>query len=314
MRPSCGLLRERHRAPSPGAAVNTGVPRDSTRDLPVSLVEASRRAFSETADPDAYVDLPASAAALRSIADWQDERPGSPLAAVVAPPGLGKTMLLRVVESRSNRQGLAAGTPAARPSALYLPYAGLEPADLAIWIHGLLGHPCPAIGEDAADAIAALRALGDAAEAPLTLLLDDADSMPAATIAALTDQLPREGGPLRLLLALNPDSKGSRLLAALHALGPREIRHRTHLSPAETGEYVRGRMRWAGFPGAEVARVDEAEAQRIHALSNGVPRAIHAVALDRFGSAASVRGAEDLAVKRRREGWMGRPIEDDLEP
>ena len=297
----------------PVATVSTRVPRDSMRDLPGSLVEASRRAFAETADPDAYVDLPASEAVLRAIAAWQDERPGSPLAAVIASPGLGKTMLLRVVESRSNRQGLAAGTPAERPSALYLPYAGLEPTDLAIWVHGLLGHPCPEIGEDAAEAIAALCALGDGAEAPLTLLLDDADSMPAATIDALADQLPREGAPLRLLLALNPDSKGSRLLAALHALGPREIRHRTNLSPAETGDYVRARMRWAGFPGAEIARVDEAEAQRIHALSNGVPRAIHALALERFGSAASVRGAEDLDAKRRREDWMGRPIEDDLE-
>ena len=294
--------------------VNTKVSPHSAPGPAGSLVAASRRAFSETADPDAYVDLPGSAAALRAIVDWQEERPGSPLAAVVASPGLGKTMLLRVVESRSNRQGLAAGTPAARPSALYLPYAGLEPADLAIWVHGLLGRACPPIGEDPAEAIAALRDLGVGAEAPLTLLLDDADSMPAATIEALTDQLPREGSPLRLLLALNPDSKGSRLLAALHALGPREIRHRTRLSPAETGEYVRARMRWAGFPGVEIARVDEAEALRIHALSNGVPRAIHAVALDRFGAAASVGGAEDLDAKRRREDWMGRPIEDELEP
>ncbi len=280
-----------------------------------SLAEASRRAFSETADPDAYVERPASEAALREITAWLEEAPhGSPLAAIIATPGLGKTMLLRVVEAHLNARGLASGTPGARPRALYLPYAGLGPTDLAIWVHGLLGRPCPALGDEGADAIAALGRLGEGAAAPLTLLLDDADSMPASTLEALTTSLPRDGAPFRLLLALNPDSKGSRLLASLHALAPREIRYRVRLSPEETGDYVRARMRWAGFPEAEVARIDDEEALRIHALSNGVPRAIHAIAVDRFIAHAAVRGAFELQSKRRREDWMGRPIEDDLEP
>lgn len=279
-----------------------------------SLSEASRSAFSETADPEAYVERRASDAALREITAWLDDLPvRSPLAALIASPGLGKTMLLRVVEARLNQQGVAAEGAAARPRALYLPYAGLGPTDLAIWVHGLLGRACPAIGEDAAAAMMALCRLGEGAENPLTLLLDDADSMPEVTIEALVASLPLEGSPLRLLLALNPDSKGSRLLAALHAFGPREVRYRERLSPEETGAYLRARMRWAGFPEAEIARIDGAEALRIHALSNGVPRAIHAVAADRFIAPTEAGGAEDLRAKRRREDWMGRPIEDDLE-
>ena len=72
-------------------------------------------------------------------------------------------------------------------------------------------------------------------------------------------------------------------------------------------------MRWAGFPDAIVARVDEDESHRIFGLSNGVPRAIHATAADRFNTAAAVQGTAELGAKRQREDWMGRPIEDDLE-
>jgi len=277
------------------------------------LAESGRRAFSETSDPAAYIERPASAEALRAISAWDaNDGQGGTVAALVAPPGLGKTFLLRVVEQHLNRTGLAGGTPAARVRALYLPYAGLGPTDLAIWVHGLLGRAYPALPDEEA-AIAALVDIGADGGAPLTLLLDDADSMPPKTVQALTHRLPSSGSSLRLLLALNPDSKGSRLLAALHALAPREVRYVTPLSAAETGDYLRARMRWAGFPEEFVARVDEGEAQRVHSLSNGIPRAIHAIAADRLDTATAIEVKQALEGKRRREDWMGRPIEDDLE-
>ncbi|MEM9177100.1 MAG: AAA family ATPase [Myxococcota bacterium] len=278
-----------------------------------ALTEASRRAFSETADPAAYVERAASAATLREIEAWLDEAEGATsVGALVATPGLGKTMLLRVVEARLNRRSLAADTPAARPDALYLPYAGLAPTDLALWVYGLLGRARPRI-ESEREAVEALLALGDPKGAPFTLLLDDADSMPPETIAALTAGLAPESGSLRWLVAVNPDSKGSRLRAALHALAPREFAYRERLDLAETGAYLRTRMRWAGFPDALLERVDEDEIQRIFALSNGLPRAIHAIAADRFDAMAAVGGTEALGEKRRREDWMGRPIDFDLE-
>lgn len=278
-----------------------------------ALTAATRRAFSETSDPAAYVARPATEATLGEVGAWLAESGGTAaLGAIIASPGFGKTLLLRVVEARLNAEGLASVTVAARPKALYLPYAGLGPTDLAIWVHGLLGRACPALEGDG-DAIAALGRLGDGVDAPFTLLLDDADSMPAETIEALVTGMEGGAAPIRLLLALNPDSKGSRLLAALHALSPREFRYRDRLSPEETGAYVRARMRWAGFPDAIVDRVDHDEAQRIHALSNGVPRAIHAIASELVETAAAIGGAEALGAKRAREEWMGRPIEDDLD-
>ena len=274
------------------------------------LSEVSRKAFSETSDPAAYVGRPASDAALDAVDRWLEG--GATVGALVSTPGLGKTMLLRVVEARLGERGMASRSAAGRPNALYLPYAGLGPIDLAIWVHGLLGRPAPTITE-AGEAVEALARLGEGPDAPFTLLLDDADSMPSETIEAITSMLPTERSSLRLLLALNPDSKGSRLVAALHALAPQEIRYRERLSPVETRAYVRARMRWAGFAAAEIDRVDDEESRRIHALSNGIPRAIHAVAADRLQAGSAIGGAEGLGAKRRREDWMGRPIEDDLE-
>ena len=278
-----------------------------------ALTESGRRAFSETCDPAAYVERPASADALHAIADWDaNAGQGGAVAALVAPPGLGKTFLLRVVERHLNRTGFAGGTPAAGVRALYLPYAGLGPTDLAIWVHGLLGRACPALPDEEAS-IAALVDIGADGGAPLTLLLDDADSMPPETVQAFSRRLSSAGPSLRLLLALNPDSKGSRVLASLHGLAPREVRYVKPLSAAETGDYLRARMRWAGFPEEVVARVDEGEAHRVHALSNGIPRAIHAIAADRLDTGTAVHDKQALDGKRRREDWMGRPIEDDLE-
>ena len=111
--------------------------------------------------------------------------------------------------------------------------------------------------------------------APFCLLVDDADSMPPATVAALAGHLPRTGAPLRVLLALHRDARGSRLLAALHTLAPQEVVFRERMNVAETRHYLRQRMRRAGFAAVDVERVDDEVARLHQSLSGGVPRAIH---------------------------------------
>ena len=271
-----------------------------------SIRSLSRRAFSETSDPEAYLPRQATENAMREIGAWADsDDQGSTLAALIGTPGLGKTMLLRLIERRAVRTS-------DRPAALYLPYAGLAPQDLCLWVYGLLGEPLSA--EQVADSAAAFDRLLEIGEAenPFFLLLDDADSIPAETIEGLLERVPADHSPLRLLLALNPDSKATRLLSLLHPLSPATFTLRERMSDEEVLEYLRGRMRWAGFPQAEINAIDEEEARRLNALAAGIPRQLHRLALFRFDDSDAAL-SPDLIDKQMREDWMGRPLEDEPE-
>jgi type II secretory pathway predicted ATPase ExeA len=271
-----------------------------------------QRAFSETADPTAYVPRAETERVLSSLQDWSrdDTETSATLAALIAPPGFGKTFLLRLLESRAE---LRSATDGSERRALYLPYAGLLPQDLAEWVHGLLGRPMPPLdSEDPAKAaLGALVSGVGQADRPFFLLLDDADSMPEETIRALLGTLPRARSPLRILMALNEDARSSRQLAAFDAFGTIEVRLDEPMSEEETAAYVRARLSWAGLEAEMSDALDTPTLRRIHALSGGVPRQVHRVAESIFDPASTGRPS-DLEAKLRREDWMGRPIEDDL--
>jgi hypothetical protein len=267
--------------------------------------ESARRAFAETSDPSAYVPREAVESVLLRLGSWaSSDGEGSTMAVLVGPPGLGKTFLLRVFETRSERESL------------YLPYAGLPPTELVDWIYGLLGRS-PAAGaqaeEPSADSRRVLAPLFDLAptsDQPFFLLIDDADSMPEETLRAFVNELPRERSTLRILMVMNEDAKASRLLAGFDSLRPCVTRLRSPMSENETGNYLVGRLSWAGAPPVEIARVDSEMTRRIFALSGGVPRMVHRIAHSHFvGEEDAVPGALD--AKQRREDWMGRPFEDD---
>lgn len=281
---------------------------------------ALRRAFGETVDPDGHVPRPATESRLETLSAWcRSDGAGSTVAALVAPPGIGKTHLLRVLESRlreGERVRRSVETPGAsgrvRHRALYLPYAALTLPDLARWIHGLVGerrHLRVATGDPDEDALRALAGLGAGPERPLHLLIDDADSMPAATLRALVQGLARERSPVRLVLALGDDSRATRMVAALDPLRPLELSYRDALDEAETEAYLRTRLARAGIGAELLDGLDPRTVSRIRALSGGIPRRIHRVVLalvepDRASLARA------LATSARSDAWLGRPIDD----
>jgi hypothetical protein len=279
---------------------------------PLSVSERIQQAFSETVDPAAYVPRKATESVLDAIHAWAGEDgAGTSVAALIAPPGAGKTFLLRMFEMRLAESGYSASRSR---HTLYLPYAGMLITDLCVWIHGLLGRPIrlPAATDDPVAALGALFALADGPDDdPFILLLDDADSMPSETIRVLAHGLPRENSPLRILMALNDDARASRLLAGLDPLGPRLVPLQEPMNETETGLYLRARMQWAGLNADEIARLDPEAVGRIHALSGGVPRRVHMITASFFESARADLPSE-LDDKERRENWMGQPIEDDF--
>lgn len=287
-----------------------------------TVVVALRRAFGETVDPDRHVPREATEARLESLMDWcRDGGVGSTVATLVAPPGIGKTHLLRVLESRLVRDAAArdwqessdsapAGLP---PRVLYLPYAGLSMVDLCHWISGLLGRrdawDPPRVPHADGDALQALLARADRLGRPLHLLVDDADSMPAATLRALVDGLERERSPLRLLLALSDDSRATRMLAALDPLQPRELSYRDALDERETEAYLRARLAHEGLGADHLDGLDRLTVARIRALSGGIPRRIHRVVLALLEPERAAL-ARALAMSARTDAWLGQPMDD----
>jgi len=268
---------------------------------------AIRRAFSEAVDPAGYVPRAATEGLLAELLEFIGrEGSGSTIAACVAPPGSGKTQWLRVLEAR-----LAVGERERR--ALYLPYGALSIVELCDWVHGLLGRPRrgDALSAEAeADALKALCELGVGPERPFVLLIDDADSMPPATVRAFAAGLARERSALRLVLALTDDSRATRLLAALDRLRPFESRLAAPLDAEETEAYLRARLARAGLDPALLDDLDAVTVARIHALSGGIPRRIHRVvsALLEPERAALARA---LALHPRTDAWLGLPLDDD---
>jgi len=282
---------------------------------------AVRRAFSETSDPGRHVPRPGTESRLDALWRWcQSEGIGSTVAAIVAPPGIGKTHLLRVFESRRLREdmardsGVAAANGLSRSarSVLYLPYAALSLPDLCQWVHGLLGLPRPraAAASDADDdAMAALLALGGGASRPFVLLIDDADSMPSATLRALVHGLARECSPLRIVIALSDDSRATRMLAGLDSLRPLELPFREPLDEAETEAYLRARLTRTGLCPEVLDGLDRATVTRIRALSGGIPRRIHRVVMALLEPERAAL-ARALAMTSRTDAWLGQPIDD----
>lgn len=301
----------------PGTNPPNSAPGETALSRTERLVAASSRAFSETSDPAAYVPREATESLLESLRVWgESDEAGSTVGAVIGSPGLGKTLILRVTEARMNgarRSGIAAPTSAGVRS-LYVPYGGLELPDFAVWVYGLLGRTRKegAVAPTFEQAIGALLGLGKGPQDPFYLLIDDADSISGETVRALNEYLPAKASPLRVLLALNPDSKGTRLMTQFHALEPTDMSLRDRMSIEETKTYLVARMRWAGFSEAEIGQLSDDWIHQVHSLSLGVPRALHGLAARSFDD--RIRGVvSDLEDKRRREDWMGSPMEGKLE-
>ncbi len=216
--------------------------------------------FADRPDPALYVPREASERALAELLACAGE-PDRP-AALLAGPGLGKTLLLHLLAMR-----LPAGL-----RGVYVPNPALAPADLCAWTLGCLGSP------GWPDPIAVLAAWAEHCAkrgGGLVWLVDDAHGLPEETARWIGHVLSRSRGALRLVVAAVEDERAK----TLDALGPlRAVRALGRpMSADETRAYAVERLRCAPLD-PEGRRRMETALDRIHQRSGGVPRQVSAVA------------------------------------
>ena len=235
--------------------------------------------FAMTADPDAYLGRAASDRALASLERRALLGPAPTV--LTGPPGMGKTLLLRVLEQRLGGQLRCA----------YLPYSSLPPEGLCAWALEALGRPAHSNPEAALLGVAQEEA--DAGRG-LLLMVDDASHLPLPSARGIVDLCAEGRGAMRLVLAATDGMRTGRLLAALGA-GAAEVRLSHPMDPSETRSYVRHRLgRVRVSPSARAHFGDEAVV-RLHEVSGGVPRSLHRVAGEWLRSGSpDTSPAEDL--------------------
>jgi MSHA biogenesis protein MshM len=254
--------------------------------------------FAPTADIERYLPRAASELALAQLEGAL--RDGATRILLHGPPGIGKTLLMRVLEKRAVASfRLAEAT-----------YPALPPADLWSWVLRELGEDASGDPEDVLLALASRDR-----ERPLLLLVDDAHSLPRETASRLRTLTERAGGTLRVLAVA---TDGEPAYALDEALAPeRDVRFDEPMGPAELTDYVAARLSAAAIPGAVRRRFDAAALARLHEESGGLPGALHhgATALLRgTASPAHADAEEPTALDRTQPDAAPEPLAPEVAP
>ena len=218
--------------------------------------------FGPSANPSAYVACEASERARAILERSLDQ---GRVAAVMGPPGHGKTLLLRLLGGREQDRARVA----------HVPFPTLEPDELFALALFELGVSRPGPPRDVLAAVT--REL--APRGGVVILVDDANAMPEACASALAALYHELGGALRIALAAvqGPAAQrvfrafGSEIDVVLLAGG---------MSGREARRYVETRLAYGGARPELIAAFDEATIDALHRASQGVPRRLNQAAED----------------------------------
>ena len=251
-------------------------------------VDFARVAFGETSNPAEYVPREATEDALLQLE--RAVRAGR-CAALTAPPGLGKSLLLHLLDRR-----LAPGF-----RCLFLPYGALAVDDLCAWALGLLGEPA---GDDPRTSLVRYARRAAAEGNVLVLLIDDGSSVPLETARELGALVRESGNRLRLVLAAADDATSSRVISVFH---PEivDVRLTDPMTTLETRLYIETRLDQSDVPHVLRSRFHEETIGWIHRLSGGVPRRVH-----ELGRSLLDEPPEGVGSLWSEERWLGAPIDD----
>jgi type II secretory pathway predicted ATPase ExeA len=218
--------------------------------------------FGDTVNPSFYVPREATERILAELMDCGSE-PAHP-AVLVGPPGVGKSLLLRLVGKRLEGLGLRVS----------LVHPALDTEGLCLWIlEGLGGtrFQDPVFAFEAY--LAHLRESGSG----ILLLVDELYAMPLDSVRWLAHCVANSKGELRLIASALDEPSSAEKIALL---GPacETILHGSPMYSDESQEYVRERLHHAGAPEATRALFDPSTVADLHERSGGNPRELNAAA------------------------------------
>ena len=249
--------------------------------------------FAPTSNVRAYVPRMATESALRALGTALDQQR---LCALSGPPGIGKTLLLRLLAQR--RRELE--------RCVYVPNGTFDLQDLCLWTLGSLGEPAG----DRPDRTLLRRAQAlQAAGTPLLLLLDDAAEPTQAAARQLAERTREAAGLLRWVIV--PLERAA-LRDLARELGDRlrVVELTAGMTFSECAAFLRRRLAAAGLPPGLLRRFDDHRLEDLARRSGGNPRNLQQLAsqeLQRELSAAAPRGLGDR-LRRRRQSSAERKI------
>ena len=233
--------------------------------------------FGPSANPNAYVACEASE---RARAMLEQSLDAGRVAAVMGPPGYGKTLLLRLIGAREQEHARVA----------YVPFCTLEIDDLCAVVLNAIGVSRPGPPREAL--AAATREL--ATRGGVVILVDDANALSDSCAAALSALYTELAGSLRIALAAVQGPAAQRVFRAFGSAIDVVVLA-GGMTGSESRRYVETRLAYGGARPELIAAFDDATIDALHRASQGVPRRLNQAAED------VVRRATRAALPRLRE-------------
>jgi type II secretory pathway predicted ATPase ExeA len=258
-----------------------------------------RRPFDGTPDPDAYVPRDSTDRCLSELEDWALRR-GPAVALLSGPSGLGKTLMLRMLETRA--RGLF--------QCVYLGNPTFGPREFCISVLDALkmahGDQPEATLREVIDGI-------DPEGSPILLLIDDVELLPSATEAWLHDAAVEFGHRLMAVMAVVDESRCERLLAKFGRVA-RRISLDTPMRRRETANLIRSALARTDLPPEQVDTFDELAIDQIHQRAEGVPALVLQEAARWCNESSSTRSGSDRPLTLGSSiVSVGEPVWTDLE-
>jgi type II secretory pathway predicted ATPase ExeA len=248
--------------------------------------------FGPSANPSAYVACEASERARGILERSLDE---GRVAALIGPPGHGKTLLLRLLGGREEDRARVA----------YVPFCTLEFDELCALVLNAIGVARPGPPRDALAAVT--REL--APRGGVVILVDDAHAMSDACATALAALYEELGGALRIALAAVQGVAGQRVVRAFGSKID-VVLLAGGMTGRESRRYVEMRLAYGGAQPEIVAAFDEATIDALHRASQGVPRRLNQVAEDivRRATRSELPRLREIAAARGVAASAARPV------
>jgi general secretion pathway protein A len=239
--------------------------------------------FAATSDPNLYVPRGATERALAALADAVWHQGG--IAALLGPPGVGKSLLLRVLARRAEDA----------LHCIHVPVPTLDPEGITLWVASRLP------GGRRLGGTATL--LEVARERPLLLLVEDAELLPADSARAIAELHRASAGAIRAVLAVNAELLPAKLSEAFDP-DCAQVLLDDGMDRDEAVDYVTRRLAAAGVPQSVAERFDGGTIAQLHEVSGGNPARFNVAARGHMPVAARSLAETPAPHNRAHRRWV----------